>query len=87
MGAYETKKFYRHFWSEDSMIAGTGFEKKNEPTRFPRSPLDGGVGHVLVLVFAATRRHLALRAARVIERAGRHVEFFEIRFEKALYTV
>ena len=42
---------------------------------------------VLVLVFAATRRQLALRAARVTERAGRHVEFFEIRFVKASYTV
>ena len=41
-----------------------------------RSSLDGGVGHVLVLVFAATRRQLALRAARVIERAVRHVAFF-----------
>ena len=31
------KKFYRHFWSEDSMIAGTGFEKTpKEPTCFPR---------------------------------------------------
>ena len=45
---------------------------------FVRSPLDGGVSHVLVLVFAATRKQLALRAARVIEHAGRHVEFFEM---------
>ena len=44
-------------------------------------------GRCLVLVFAATRRHLALRAAGVSERAGRHVEFFEMRFVKALYTV
>ena len=51
---------------------------------FTRFTLDGvRVGHNLVLVFAATRRHLALRAARVIERAGRHVEFFV----KASYTV
>ena len=33
-------------------------------------------GHVLVLVFAAKRRHLALPAAWVGERAGRHVAFF-----------
>ena len=34
-------------------------------------------GHDLVLVFAATRRHLALRAAWVGERAVRHVAFFQ----------
>ena len=34
--------------------------------------VDGSrVGHDLVLVFAATRRHLALRAARLIEQACR----------------
>ena len=32
--------------------------------------------HDLVLVFAATRRHLALRAAWVGERAVRYVAFF-----------
>ena len=65
------------------MIVGTGFgNKANEPTRFPRDlfpqfTVDGvRVGHVLVLVFAATLRHLALRAAWVGERAGRHVAFF-----------
>ena len=42
------------------------------------------VGHVLVLVFAATRRHLALRAARVIEHAGRHVEFRFVRFGQTI---
>ena len=31
---------------------------------------------VLVMVFAAKRRHLALPAAWVGERAGRHVAFF-----------
>ena len=56
--------------------------------RFHPFPVDGArVGHVLVLVFAATRRHLALRASRIIERAVRHVEFFEMRFVKASYTV
>ena len=46
------------------------------------------VGHVLVLVFAATRRHLALRAARVIEHAASAMLlFFEMRFVKASYTV
>ena len=36
------------------------------------------VSHDLVLVFAATRRHLALRVpALVIERAGRHVAFLK----------
>ena len=55
---------------------------------FVRSPLDGGVGHVLVLVFSATRRHLALRAAWVIERAGRHVVFFsKFQSVKPSYTV
>ena len=44
-------------------------------------------GRCLVLVFAATRRRLALRAAWVIEHAGSHVEFFEMRFVKASYTV
>ena len=42
---------------------------------FTRSPLEG-VSDVLVLVFAATRRHLALRAAWVGEGAARHVAFF-----------
>ena len=62
-------------------------KEKNASVMFVLFPRDGGVGHVLVLVFAATRRQLALRAERVIERAGHHVEFFEIRFEKASYTV
>ena len=53
-------------------------------------------GHVLVLVFAAKCRHLALRAAWVGERASRHVFFSreirfvkarEIRFVKASYTL
>ena len=44
---------------------------------FTSLTVDGArVGHVLVLVFAATRRHLALLAARIIERASRHVVFF-----------
>ena len=35
------QKFYRHFWSEDSMIVGTGFENKNAaPSCCPR-----GTGH------------------------------------------
>ena len=39
-------------------------------------PFPARVGHVLVLVFAATRRQLALQVpAWVIERAGRHVAF------------
>ena len=46
---------------------------------FTRFTLDGGVGHVLVLVFAAMRRHSALRApAWVIERAGGHVTFSKL---------
>ena len=58
------------------------------PSVFTRFTLDGArVGHDLVLVFAATRRRLALRAARVGERAGCHVELFEMRFVKASYTV
>ena len=67
------------------MIAGTGFEKKNRTCSAFSREVAGSV--VLVLVFSAMRRHLALRAARVIERAGRHVEFFEIRFVKASYTI
>ena len=37
---------------------------------FHCSPRDGGVSHVLVLVFAATRRNLALQSARVVEHAA-----------------
>ena len=37
---------------------------------FPLFTVDG---HDLVLVFATTRRHLALRAARIIEQGVRHV--------------
>ena len=55
---------------------------------FHRYPRDGGVGHVLVLVFAATRKQLALRAAWVGEHAGPPCcFFFERRFVKASYTV
>ena len=44
---------------------------------FARFTLDGSrAGHVLVLVFAATRRRLALRAARIIEQGAHHVAFF-----------
>ena len=43
---------------------------------FVRSPLDGGVGHILVLVFVATCRHLALRSGWVGEQASRHDAFF-----------
>ena len=43
---------------------------------FTRFTLDGArVGHNLVLVFAAMRRHLALRAARIIEQGVNHVGF------------
>ena len=46
------------------------------------------VGHVLVLVFDATRRHLALRAPALVgERAGRHVVFLKFMFIKPSYTV
>ena len=40
---------------------------------FARFTVDGVVGHDLVLVFAAARRHLALRAARIIEQGVCHV--------------
>ena len=46
------------------------------------------VGHDLVLVFAATRRRLALRAARVIKHAGPPCCFLlKIQFVKPSYTV
>ena len=54
---------------------------------FDRCPRGGGSVTFLVLVFAATRRHLALRAARVIEQAGRHVFILKFDFVKASYTV
>ena len=49
---------------------------KNASVVFILFPRDGRVGHVLVLVFAATRKDSALQAARVIERAVSHVAFF-----------
>ena len=51
---------------------------------FVRSPLDGGVGHGLVLVFAALRRRLALRAPRIIEQGLRHVEFCFVCFGQTI---
>ena len=55
---------------------------------FTRFTLDGRVGHDLVLVFAATRRRMALRAARVIEHAGPPCCFFPtFQFFKPSYTV
>ena len=39
---------------------------------------------ILVLVFAATHRHLALLAAWVGERDGRHVEFRFVRFGQTI---
>ena len=73
----------------DMFTRSSSREKAKEASDiFVDSPLDGGVGHVLVLVLAATRRRLALRAAEgYLEQAGRHVEFFEIRFVKASCTV
>ena len=56
---------------------------------FPRSPPDGGVGHVLVLVFAATRRHLERRAAWVgaSKLAAMMLSPLEILVVKASYTI
>ena len=42
------------------------------------------VRHILVLVFAAARRHSALRAAWVGEHAGRHVVFSKFMFVKTI---
>ena len=49
---------------------------KNASVVFGLFPRGGGVGHVLVLVFAATRRPLALHSARIIEQGVGHVVFF-----------
>ena len=46
--------------------------------------LAGWSSNLLVLAFAATSRHLALRAARIDEQAVRHVEFRFIRIGQTI---